>query len=252
MTIFIFIFIFGLLIGSFLNVCIYRIPKKESIVFPASHCPNCNHALKWYDLFPVFSYIFLGGKCRYCNSKISPRYAIVESLNAIMYLFLFWYFGLSIDFLFYAIIISLLIIITFIDIEYMEIPDVLVLSILGTSIVHKLVNYFIFDKNFEIWSSILGLLVSGFIFLIIIVASKGGMGGGDMTLIASLGFVLGLKKIMLTIFLSFVLASIISIFLLITKLKTRKDPIPFGPFIVLAFIIVLFFGERILLWYSYR
>ena len=168
-----------------------------------------------------------------------------------MYLFLFWYFGLSIDFLFYAIII-LFIIITFIDIEYMEIPDVLVLSILGTSIVHKLVNYFIFDKNFEIWSSILGLLVSGFIFLIIIVASKGGMGGGDMTLIASLGFVLGLKKIMLTIFLSFVLASIISIFLLITKLKTRKDPIPFGPFIVLAFIIVLFFGERILLWYSYR
>lgn len=245
----VFVFLLGLVIGSFLNVCIYRIPRKESIVFPASHCTKCDHPLKWYDLVPVFSFLFLRGKCRYCKEKITPRYALVELLNGIMYMILFYFFNLSIDFIFYAIITSVLIIITFIDLEHMEIPNVLVLILLITSIVHKGINYFIFDIDFKLLSSILGLLVSSILFLLIIVVSKGGMGGGDMTLIGALGFILGFKKIILTIALSFLLGAIISVFLLLSRIKSRKDPIPFGPFIILGFFITLFWGDLMISWY---
>lgn len=245
----IFIFLFALIIGSFLNVCIYRIPRKESIAFPASHCTSCNHTLKWYDLVPVFSYLFQGRKCRYCGEKISPRYAVVELLNALMYLVVFYFFDLSIDFVFYAIITSILILITFIDLEHMEIPDVLVVSLLITSIVQKTINYFVYNIEFGILDSILGLVLSAGLFLLIIVLSNGGMGGGDMTLIGALGFILGLKKIALTIILSFIFGAVISLFLLGTKIKSRKDPIPFGPFIILGFFVTLFWGDGILSWY---
>lgn len=240
------ILIYGLLIGSFLNVCIYRIPKDESIAFPASHCPKCSTSLRWYDNIPLLSYLSLKGKCRYCKTNISSQYPIVETLNAIIYLILFYYFHLSIDFIFYALISSTLIVITFIDLKEMIIPDILVLIILVLSILHKSLNYFIYNIPFNIINSVLGALIAGGIFLLIIVLSKGGMGGGDVTLIAALGFILGIKHILLTIFLSFLLGAIISIGLLATKIKTRKDPIPFGPFIILAFFIVLLYGEQLI------
>lgn len=243
------IFIYGLLIGSFLNVCIYRIPKEESIAFPASHCPNCDTPLRWYDNIPVFSYLFLKGKCRYCSTSISSKYPIVEFLNAIIYLILFYYFHLSIDFIFYALISSTLIVITYIDLEEMIIPDVLVLIILGLSVVQKSLNYFINSVSFNIFGSLLGLILAGGLFLLIVVLSRGGMGGGDVTLIGVLGFVLGVKNILLTIFLSFILGALISIFLLASKLKTRKDPIPFGPFIILGFFISLLWGNSLIDWY---
>lgn len=248
----IFIFLFGLLIGSFLNVCIYRIPKKESIVFPSSHCPKCDHPLEFYDLVPVLSYIFQRGRCRYCGDAISPRYALVELLNALMYLVVFYFYGFTLDFIFYAIITSILIVITFVDLDIMEIPDIFVVSLLLVSVLHKALNCFIYNIEFGFLDSLLGFLVSGILFLLIITVSKGGMGGGDMTLIAALGFILGLKKIAVTILLSFLYGSIISIFLLASKLKTRKDPIPFGPFIVLGFFTSLFWGDGIILWYIDR
>lgn len=243
------ILIYGLLIGSFLNVCIYRIPKDESIAFPASHCPKCNTRLKWYDNIPVLSYLTLGGKCRYCKDTISSQYPIVETLNTIIYLILFYFFHLSLDFIFYALISSTLIVITFIDLKEMIIPDVLVLVVLGLSIIHKSLNYFIYNIPFNIVNSLLGTLIAGGIFLLIIVLSKGGMGGGDVTLIGALGFILGVKYILLTIFISFMLGAIISLGLLATKIKTKKDPIPFGPFIILAFFIVLLYGESLIGWY---
>lgn len=245
----VFIILFGFLIGSFLNVCIYRIPRKESIVFPASHCPKCNHNLNWYELVPVISYILQKRKCIHCEEKISPRYAIVEAINSIMYLILFNYFSLSTDFIFYAIITSILIVITFIDLEHMEIPDILVISLLIVSTLHKLVNYYLFNIKFGLIDSVLGLLASSLLFLLIIVLSKGGMGGGDMTLIGALGYILGLKKIALVIMLSFLYGTIISIFLLASKIKTRKDPIPFGPFIILGFFTTLFWSDKIIYWY---
>lgn len=240
------IFTYGLLIGSFLNVCIYRIPEDESIAFPASHCPKCNTKLRWYDNIPLLSYLSLSGRCRYCKTNISSQYPIVESLNAIIYLILFYHFNLSLDFIFYALISSTLIVITFIDLKEMIIPDILVSIILVLSILHKSLNYFIYNIPFNIINSLLGALIAGGIFLLIIVLSNGGMGGGDMTLIAALGFILGVKYIMLTIFFSFILGAIISVGLLATKIKTKKDPIPFGPFIILAFFIVLLYGDQLI------
>ncbi len=244
------IFIYGLLIGSFLNVCIYRIPREESIVFPSSHCPSCNTSLKWYDNIPVFSYITLKGKCRYCGDKILPQYPMIELFNALIYLLLFYKFKLSIDFIFYALISSTLIVTTLIDLKEMIIPDSLVITLLILSIIHKTLNYIINKTHMNLIDSIGGLILAGGIFLLIVILSKGGMGGGDVTLIGALGFVLGVKHILLTIFLSFILGGVISIFLLATKLKTRKDPIPFGPFIVLGFMITLFWGEGLIGWYS--
>ena len=133
------IFIYGLLIGSFLNVCIYRIPRDESIVFPSSHCTTCSTKLKWYDNIPLFSYITLKGKCGYCGEKISIQYPLIELLNAILYLLLFYKFNLSVDFVFYALISSVLLAITIIDIKEMIIPDSLVITILILSILDKLI-----------------------------------------------------------------------------------------------------------------
>lgn len=241
--------LYGLLIGSFLNVCIYRIPREESIVFPSSHCPNCGANLKWYDLLPVFSFIVQRGKCRYCGEKVSPQYPIIELLNSIIYLIIYIKFGFALEFFFYAIIFSLLIVITIIDLQHMIIPDILVVLILGITIIYKILSYILYSKSPELLYSIGGLVLSGTLFILIIIVSKGGMGGGDVTLIGVLGFILGIKKIFLTIFLSFLLGAIISVFLLIMKIKGRKDPIPFGPFIILGFFIVVFWGEKLISWY---
>ena len=241
--------LYGLLIGSFLNVCIYRIPREESIAFPSSHCPNCNTKLKWYDNIPVVSYLALIGKCRYCGEEISPQYPIVELLNAIIYLIIFSHFGFSLELFFYAIIFSILIIITVIDLQHMIIPDILIVFILGITIIYKLVSYLLYSNLPELLNSIGGLVLSASLFIIIIIVSRGGMGGGDVTLIGALGFILGIKNIFLTIFLSFILGAIISIFLLITKIKGKKDPIPFGPFIILGFTITVFWGTKLIDWY---
>ena len=241
--------LYGLLIGSFLNVCIYRIPREESIVFPSSHCPTCGTSLKWHDLVPVFSYLVLRGNCRYCGEKISPQYPIVELLNSLVYILIYYKFGFSLNFLFYGIIFSILIIIGFIDLKEMIIPDILVILILITTIIYKLLTFILYSKYPDLLNSIGGLVLSSLLFILIIVLSKGGMGGGDVTLIGSLGFILGIKNIFLTIFLSFILGAIISVILLITKIKGKKDPISFGPFIILGFFITVFWGQQLINWY---
>ncbi len=242
------IIVYGLIIGSFLNVCVYRIPRSESIAWPGSHCPKCKHKLHYFDNIPLFSWIFLRGRCRYCNESISIQYPLVETLNAILYFIMYRNFGLTLDFIFYSLLSSVLLTIIFIDLQQMIIPDVLIITILILSILHKSSMYFI-GYSPEILNSILGSLLAGGLFLAIVLVFRGGMGGGDVTLISALGFVIGWRKIMLTIFLSFILGSIISIFLLATKLKTRKDPIPFGPFIIIAFFITLLWGQAIMNWY---
>lgn len=239
------IFIYGLMIGSFLNVCIYRIPREESIAFPSSHCPKCSTSLKWYDNIPLLSYLSLLGKCRYCRTKISAQYPMVEFLNGMLYLILYNHFGLTLDFVFYALIFSVLVVITFIDLKEMVIPDILVLMILILSSIHKFLNYVIYDISPGILNSLGGMFLAGGLFLAIVIISRGGMGGGDVTLIGALGYILGMKFILMTIFLSFIFGAIISVFLLATKIKTRKDPIPFGPFIVLGFSITVLWGESI-------
>lgn len=239
------ILLYGLIIGSFLNVCIYRIPKEESISFPPSHCGSCGKKINWYDNIPVFSYIVLKGRCRNCRDIFSLQYPLIEILNAIIYIILFKRFGLGIDFVFYSLILSTLIVVFFIDLKYMIIPDKLIITIVIFEVLHKIGLYFT-DKQINLKTSLLGALLAGLLFLIIVIVSGGGMGDGDITLISSLGFILGVKLILLNIFLSFLIAAIVSIALLGLQIKTRKDPIPFGPFIILAFFIVLLFGEAII------
>lgn len=246
---YILIFTLGIIIGSFLNVCIYRIPREESIVFPSSHCTYCSTPLKWYDLIPIFSFLSLRGKCRYCGGAISPQYPIVELLNGFLCLLNFYYFGLSIDFVFYSFLISILIVISFIDYYEQIIPDGLVFIILVSSIIYKFTIYFIYKSPITLWNSIMGFLTGGLLFLLIAVVSKGAMGGGDIKLIAVLGFILGLKKTLLNILLSFLIGAVFSILLLLSGKKGRKDAIPFGPFICLAFLITILYGDGIINWY---
>lgn len=245
----IFIFIIGTIIGSFLNVCIYRIPRGESIAFPSSHCPSCSTPLKWYELVPVLSFLVQGGRCGYCREKISLQYPLIELLNGFLYILAYRNFGLSIDLIFICSIISILVIISGIDYYTQTIPDSLVLVLLIISIIQKITLYLLYGSSPQIFNSSLGLLISGGLFLLIAIVSKGGMGGGDIKLISVLGFVLGFKRIFLSIFLSFIIGAIISIFLLIFKVKSRKDPIPFGPFLCIAFIITLFWGSELMNWY---
>ena len=244
-----FVTLFGLIIGSFVNVLIYRVPRGESIVLPGSHCTTCNHPLKWYDNIPVLSYVILGGKCRYCGESISVQYPLVEALNAVVYLFLYLSYGPTLDFFFLALISSMLIAIAGTDITEQIVPDVLVITIFILSVIHKVLAYFLYNEPPEIWDSVLGLIVAGGLFLLITVVSKGGMGQGDVTLISSLGFVLGVKKILLVVFLSFVIAACVSLVLLGTRTKTLKDPIPFAAFIVFGFFATVFLGDMLVGWY---
>lgn len=240
------IVIYGLIIGSFLNVLIYRIPRGESIAWPGSHCPACGHPLSWYDNIPLFSYMVLRGKCRYCGTGISAVYPLVEASNALLYLIMYGRFGFGADFIFYSLISSVLLAAAIIDLKEMIIPDSLVLSILVLALMHKAANYFLYGISPQLIGSISGMLIAGGLFAAIALISRGGMGGGDITLIGALGFVLGLKYVLLNIFLSFISGAIISVFLLTAKIKKRKDPVPFGPFIVLGFYMTVLWGKDII------
>ncbi|MTI54226.1 prepilin peptidase [Geosporobacter ferrireducens] len=246
------IFIYGLLIGSFLNVCIYRIPIEKSIIFPASHCPLCSTSLKPIDLIPVASYLSTAGKCRYCGEKISLRYPTFELITALIFSLLYYIFGLSVDFFVYTFIASLLIVVTGIDLDYQIIPDEIVLIGIGAAVIYILYSYFILKIPISLLSHLGGLLVGGGLFLLIAIASNGGMGGGDIKLMGMLGLWLGIKGILITTFLSFIIGAVISLILLATGQKTRKEAIPFGPFIAAAALITICFQEELLTWYIQR
>jgi len=239
----------GLLIGSFLNVCIYRIPKEESIVFPPSHCAKCRTRLKPIDLVPIISYIFCKGKCRYCKEKISLQYPIIELLTGLIFLLSLTKFGLSMDFLFYIILFSILIVISGIDYHHQIIPDSLVLITFVLGIGLKLTLFSIDGQAIDIINSSSGLLIGGGFLLLVAIVSRGGMGGGDIKLMAALGFWIGWKYTILALLLSFIIGGILSLGLLITKVKSRGEFIPFGPFLVIGFIVTALWGARIFNWY---
>jgi leader peptidase (prepilin peptidase)/N-methyltransferase len=238
-------FILGLIIGSFLNVCIGRIPERQSLILPSSHCPVCNTPLKPLDLIPVFSWIFLKGRCRYCGTKISVQYLLVELLTGCLFLLNYIMLGMSINFLFSIIITSLLITISFIDFRHYIIPDVLNITLLITVVIFRIVIW-----NGNILDPVLGLVAGGGLFLLIHILTKGrGMGLGDVKLIGVLGLYFGLAETMVTVGLSFIIGAVIMMVLLLTKIKKRKDQIPFGPYIALAAYFTMLFGPQILNWY---
>ncbi len=227
--------------GSFFNVCIHRIPKGESIIYPPSHCPNCNMPLKFYDNIPIMSYIFLKGKCRYCGTRISPTYPIVEFLTGFLYFLSYMYFGKNLwIFISSTVFISFLIIITFIDLRHMIIPDIVVYPAITIGL---LISLF---KGYEfLFDSVLGGIIGGFTIFLIIFLSRGGMGIGDIKLATMIGIFLGVNYIIMALILSFIIGGFIGIFLLLLKIKKRKDPIPFGPFLSIGAILSLFWGNII-------
>jgi leader peptidase (prepilin peptidase) / N-methyltransferase len=249
------VFVFGSAIGSFLNVCIYRMPRNMSIIAPASRCPSCNTPIRPYDNIPVLSYILLRGKCRVCKAGISLRYPAVEFLNAVLYALVLWRFGLEWYTPAYFIFCSVLVVITFIDLDFQIIPDRITLPGIGIGL---LAGAFLMPDPFVrytllgIKASIIGFLAGGGLFYAIAVLSRGGMGGGDIKMMAMVGALMGWKSVLLTTFLGSLTGAVIGLFLMISKGKGRKTKIPFGPFLGLGSLITLFFGQEIFNWYFYR
>lgn len=233
--------IFGLVFGSFYNVVGLRIPKKESIVTPPSHCVSCNRRLSAIDLIPVFSYVFLRGKCRTCGAKVSPIYAITELATGVLFAFATWKLGISWELVVALLFISLLVIINVSDIAYMLIPDKILLFFLPLLIIGRILS-----PLDPWWDSIVGAAVGFGLLLLIAVVSKGGMGGGDIKLFLLIGLVLGTVDTLVTLFLASVIGMIAGIIVLKMKGKGRKTPVPFGPSIVVAAIIVYFYGQQLI------
>jgi len=237
-------FIFGLLIGSFLNVCIYRLPQNQSIIMPPSHCFTCSTRLKPRDLIPVFSYLLSRGHCRYCNATFSPRYALVELLTASLFVWCLQIFGVSLALAKALILTSFFIVITFIDYDHQLILDKVLLCLSGAGVVINL-----YTGSVGIVDMLIASLIGGGLLLIIALLSGGGMGGGDIKFAVALGLCFGWQSLLLTLLLSFIFGGVGGVLLLITKLKGRKDFIPFGPFIALGALFTLLYGNTIMDWY---
>jgi len=244
------IFIFGMNIGSFMNVCIYRLPASKSIINPArSICPNCGNIIRFYDNIPVLSYLWLKGKCRHCNSPIAFRYLLIELIGGFFALCIYFKFGITIEaFLYYALISSLLVI-TFIDIDHQIIPDVISLPGIPIFFLASFAFAAITYKD-----SLLGILAGGGSLLLVAVTyslltKKEGMGGGDIKLLAMIGAALGWKGVLFTIFIGSAIGSLAGIIIILRTRRGLKLAVPFGPFLSMGAIIYIFFGSGIIHWY---
>ena len=234
----------GLVIGSFLNVCIVRLPEHRSIWRPGSSCPACGAAIGWRDNIPVLSYLALRGRCRACGERISWRYPLVEIVTSSLFVLTYLRFGWSTELPVALVLISALIVITGIDLTHQIIPDVVTLPGIVLGFLANLLAHHVG------WTeSLLGILVGGGTFFVVIRASNGGMGGGDMKLGAMLGAFLGWKIALMSILIAVLAGGTLAVVLLVLKIRGRKDPVPFGPFLALGGSAGLFWGERLLAWY---
>ena len=236
--------IYGLVFGSFFNVVGLRVPKGESIVRPPSHCTVCNRNLTIKDLVPVFSYVFLKGKCRGCGTKIHWVYPVMELATGLLFAFAYYQLGFTLELVVALLFISLLVIITVSDIAYMLIPDKILLFFLIPLIVLR-----VFEPLSPWWDSIVGAVVGFGVLFLIAIVSKGGMGGGDIKLFFVIGLVLGWVPTLLTLFLASIIGTVIGVISLRRTKQGRKTPIPFGPSIAIAAIIAYFYGESLVDWY---
>ncbi|MSN26351.1 MAG: prepilin peptidase [Geobacter sp.] len=245
----IFALVFGMVVGSFLNVCICRMPNNESVVSPPSHCPNCSYQIRWYDNIPVISYLLLRGKCRGCGSRISPQYPLVELLNGIITLLLFLRFGPTPAFAALFVFCSALVVITFIDIEHQIIPDEISLSGIVLGFV---LSFFLQGHGWL--NSLLGILLGGGSLLLVAygyqwLTGKEGMGGGDIKLLAMMGAFLGWKSIPFIIFASSLVGSVIGVSIMLLQKKDSKLAIPFGPYLAFGAVLYIFYGKSLIQWY---
>ena len=242
-------FVFGAIIGSFLNVCIYRLPIDASIVFPGSHCPKCDEPIRWYDNIPLFSYLILGGKCRFCKVRIPVRYPLVEALSGAFCAALLWRFGLSPSFPVYYALICALIVVTFIDFDHQIIPNMITIPgiPLGFAASFVLPEVTWSDSLIGIAVGAGGLLAVALLFQL--VRGKEGMGIGDVKLLGMIGAFIGWKGVIFTLVTSSVAGTFIGYGILKLSGKGSEQPIPYGPFLSLGAVVYLFFGRQIIDWY---
>jgi len=242
-------FIFGLVIGSFINVCIYRIPKEESLFRPGSHCTTCGRLISWHDNIPVLSFIFLKGRCRYCKSKISYQYPLVELLTAVCFTLIAAKFYESGIFLFYLYLTFVLVAVFFIDLYNQIIPDFFSFSLILIGLAASFLNGQLGTTFFsKLINSLGGVAAGGGILLLAgyagkILFKKDAMGFGDVKFLAGIGAFTGVSKVILVLIIASVLGSIWGIFLILLKKIKKRDYIPFGPFISIAAFICLFFTK---------
>ena len=243
------IFISGLCIGSFLNVCIYRLPASKSIVHPRSMCSNCGTLIASYDNIPILSYLWLKGRCRHCRIKISLRYPMVELLGGLLALGTYLKFGLTIEALIYYLFLTALTVVTFIDLDHRIIPDVITLPGIPICFAAGFALPTITYKD-----ALLGILIGGgSLFLIAwiysLITKKEGMGGGDIKLLAMMGAIVGWQGVLFTIFVASLVGTLAGLAVMLQSRKGLKLAVPFGPFLSIGSITYIFFGTPLIDWY---
>lgn len=234
-------FLFGITFGSFFNVVGLRVPKKIPFSNDRSYCPTCNNQLKWYELIPIVSFFVQGGKCRNCSKRISFIYPTMEFSTGILFAYCYMKIGLQLELITALLFISMLIIIFVSDITYMLIPNKILLFFLPFFAVMRIIS------PLDPWyNTLIGAVVGFGLIAVIILASNGGMGAGDMKFFGVLGIVLGLGNVLLTFFIAALLGAVIGGILMALKKVNKKQPIPFGPYIVIGAIVSYFHGTQII------
>jgi leader peptidase (prepilin peptidase)/N-methyltransferase len=239
----------GLLIGSFLNVVIHRLPRKQSLMWPGSHCPACDAAIGPLDNIPVVSYVFLRGCCRSCGIHITGRYPIVEAVNGLAYGLIVWYFGLGWQSVIYAALFSALLVVSYIDLDHQIIPDAITLPGMGLGVFAAVTVLPI-----GLLDSVLGLLLGGGVLFALAWISpylfgKEGMGGGDIKLLAMIGAFLGWKPVVLTMLIGAIAGASVGVTLIALNVLRRDQYLPFGPFLAFGAIVSMFFHRELFSWY---
>jgi len=238
------VILFGLIIGSFLNVCIYRLPRRESIAFPPSHCPTCGVHIRPWDNVPVLAWLWLRGRCRDCHAPISWRYPLVEAVNGVAYGVIAARYGLGWETAAVAAFVSALLVVTLIDLDYQIIPDRI--SLPGIPLAWLAA---VGLGNLTWVDATLGAVLPAGLFLAVFVLSRGGMGLGDVKLVAMIGAFLGWQLALLTILTAAVVGSLVGVAMMLFQGKGRKTAVPFGPFLSLGAVVSLAWGAQILHWY---
>ena len=239
---YIMIFLIGISIGSFLNVCIYRIPKKEDIVFERSHCMSCGNVLKWYELIPLFSFLVQGGKCRNCKTKLSAQYPLIELLSGLIYVWVFMAKGFQPESILFCICASVLIVISVIDWRTYEIP-------FGCNIIIGILGIVRVFLNLAHWYDyVIGFFaVSGLLLIIYWITKGRGIGGGDIKLMAAAGLLLGWQNILLSLMIGSIAGSVIHLALM--KIQGKDRVLAFGPYLAFGIFISMLYGNDIITWY---
>lgn len=240
-----FAFLFGLIWGSFFNVCIVRIPEEKSVAKERSHCPSCHAKIPWYLNIPVLSYVWLRGRCQKCKIRISIQYPLVEIATGLLFLWLYHFYGISWQFLAYTVYLSLLLIISVIDLHHQIIPNELSLPGIPLGFLFCLLT-----GDVLWWESLLGVLIGGGLFFLIAftyekLSGREGLGGGDIKLLGMIGAWQGYQSILMVVVISSAVGSVIGIAVMFLQRKDLRAAIPFGPFLALAAAVYLFWGATI-------